>query len=81
MTKAIKIDASSEYVAQHAAATKLLASIQAMVQDLPAADGERIHWGHVGNIGYINTKLEEVAAFIKSIDAVREIAKHQSSLG
>lgn len=81
MTKASKINAANEYAAQHADAVELLASLQAMVQDLPASDGSPIHWGHVGNIGYVNAKLKEVAAFLESIDAVREIAKHDAALG
>lgn len=79
MSKQVKHNASEVYAAQHAEALQLLSDLQEALKTLPAADGERIHWGHVGNVGYVTAKLKEAAAFLKSIDVVREIAKHESA--
>lgn len=78
--KTTKISAAQEYAVKHAEAVELLAKLQEMVQDLPSLDGEIVHWGHVGNVGYVTEKLKEVESFLKSIDAVREIAKHKTAL-
>ncbi len=31
--------------------------------------GKRIHWGHVGDLGYVAEKLDEIARFINNEEA------------
>lgn len=79
MSKQVKHNASDAYASQHAEALQVLSDLHEALNNLPAADGEQIHWGHVGNVGYVTARLKEVTAFLKSIDVVREIAKHKSA--
>lgn len=81
MTKANKVNAVQSYASQHAEVVELLAGLQVMIQNLPTADGDNVHWGHVGNVGYVAAKLREVNAFLQSIETVREIAKHEAAIG
>lgn len=47
------------YVANHIHATELLETLQRIVQDMPAPDGDaRINWGDVGSLGYLCEQLE-----------------------
>ena len=32
------------------------------------AKGEKLHWGHVGDLGYLDEQLKEVARFINNED-------------
>jgi hypothetical protein len=74
------LSAADEYTTQHAKALSLIESLRAMIQDLPSAESEKIHWGHVGNIGYVNVNLNEMIRFVESIQAVREIQKHKGQI-
>ena len=56
--------AEATYTAQHAAALASLQALQAVIEDMPAPDGEtRIHWGHVGSLVEINEKLCDLLRF------------------
>lgn len=62
-TKKIAEDA---YLAAHQEATALVDRIRRLLGDLPAPemDGQPIHWGHVGTINEVNTRLAAVVAFL-----------------
>jgi len=46
------------YIAKHTQATELLGTLQRIVEDMPAPDGEtRINWGDVGSLGYLCEQL------------------------
>ena len=52
------------YVAQHAAALASLQALQAIIEDMPAPDGDpRINWCHVGSLTEINEQLGQLLRF------------------
>jgi len=56
--------AEATYKAQHAAALASLQALQAVIEDMPAPDGEtRINWGHVGSLVEINEQLGHLLRF------------------
>jgi len=58
-------DASKAYKERLKKVRKHLARIEAGLKD-HVADGERIDWSHVGDLGYLDEKLGEVARFINN---------------
>ena len=62
MDRTTRVEAA--YVAQHAAALTSLQALQAIIQDMPAPDGEtRINWCHVGSLNEINEQLGQLLRF------------------
>ena len=56
--------AEAAYTAQHAAGLASLHALQAIIEDMPAPDGEtRINWGHVGSLAEINEQLGHLLRF------------------
>lgn len=53
------LTAEDAYIIRHAEALELLARLQEKVENMPAPDAT-IHWGHVGDVGHIVEKLEEL---------------------
>lgn len=56
------------YARRHFEAITLLRHIESLLLDLPAPDDyeDKIHWGHVGDLGHVVASLEEVAAFLEA---------------
>lgn len=49
------------YAAAHAATLEQLAALTAIIEDLPAPDGDvRIDWGHVGSLTDLCRRLAEI---------------------
>ena len=61
-----KLNAEAAYENSHLVAQDLLERIHELLFDLPApGDEERsIHWGHVGDINEVNTRLNSVITFL-----------------
>ena len=61
-----KIDAETAYQNAHLIAQGLATRIGELIFDLPAPgnDEHPIHWGHVGDLNEINSRLSAVIAFM-----------------
>ncbi|HAN97610.1 MAG TPA: hypothetical protein DCQ98_09380 [Planctomycetaceae bacterium] len=61
-----KIDAETAYQNAHLIAQGLATRIGELLFDLPAPgnDEHPIHWGHVGDLNEINSRLSAVIAFM-----------------
>ena len=56
--------ALSAYVAALAEIRETLALLTAHADDHFGVAPEEVHWGHVGNTGFVNERLNEVAGFL-----------------
>jgi hypothetical protein len=61
--------APGAYAREHTTALALLAELQQYIEDMPAPDTDGINWGHVGNMGHVNSKLRELLGFLDGTDA------------
>ena len=52
-------EAAHAYAEAHAAALQMIEAIRAQIEDMDAPS-DQTNWGHVGDIGLIVSKLEEV---------------------
>ena len=61
-----KINAEAAYENAHLVAQDLVMRIGELLFDLPAPGNEQhpIHWGHVGDLNEINSRLSAVIAFM-----------------
>ena len=61
-----KMNADAAYENAHLVAQDLVARIGELLYELPAPgdDEHPIHWGHVGDLSEINSRLSAVIAFI-----------------
>jgi hypothetical protein len=61
-----KINAEAAYENAHLVAQDLVTRIGELLFDLPASgnDEHPIHWGHVGDLNEINSRLSAVIAFM-----------------
>lgn len=61
-----KVDAETAYQNAHLIAQGLATRIGELLFDLPAPgnDEHPIHWGHVGDLNEINSRLSAVIAFM-----------------
>jgi hypothetical protein len=58
MNNAKRQKAEDAYIAKHAEALELLATLNRIVEDMPAPGSEeRINWGDVGSLGYLCEQL------------------------
>ena len=54
-------DIETAYAVAHAATLEQLAALTAIVEDLPAPDGDtRLDWGHVGSLSDLCRRLAEI---------------------
>lgn len=53
--------ASDQYIRLHAQCEDQLDRIRAALSDMPHPDGEKIHYGHVGDVQRILEQLQEIA--------------------
>ena len=60
-------NASKAYAERLKKVREHLARIEAGLKN-HVADGEKLHWGHVGDLGYLDEQLKEVARFINNED-------------
>lgn len=56
--------ASDAYAAAHAEALALIASLQSIIEDMPAPYSG-INWGHAGSLNHVNSQLRELLDFVK----------------
>ena len=65
-TPKLKINAEAAYENAHLVAQDLVTRIGELLFDLPAPgnDEHPIHWGHVGDLSEINSRLSAVIAFM-----------------
>lgn len=59
-----RLHADAAYENAHLVAQDLLDRLRELLQDQPAPDDNRIHWGHVGNLSHINELLSQAVAFL-----------------
>jgi hypothetical protein len=59
------LQAEAAYETAHIVAQDLVARIQEILTDMPAPedDAQPIHWGHVGDLTYVNAQLSELVSF------------------
>ena len=60
-------DASKAYAERLKKVREHLARIESGLKN-HVADGEKLHWGHTGDLGYVAERLAEVARFINNED-------------
>ena len=69
MTKQPKprLTAVAAYENAHLVAQDLLQHISELLSNMPAPDQAEppIHWGHVGNVTYVNEQLNQIIAFLE----------------
>lgn len=68
-----KLNAEAAYENSHLVAQDLVAKIGELLFDMPApgVDEHPIHWGHVGDIGYVNSLLNEIVTFLNATTTQR----------
>lgn len=61
-----KLNAEAAYENAHLVARDLMQRIGELLADLPAPHNEEyaVHWGHVGSLNEVNSRLSAVAAFL-----------------
>lgn len=65
-----QISAEAAYENAHLVAHDLVERITELLFDMPAPGGEEhpIHWGHVGSINEVNSRLSSVVAFLSGTE-------------
>lgn len=65
-----RLSAEAAYENAHLVAQDLVQRISELLQDLPAPgnDVHPIHWGHVGNLTEVNSRLSAVVAFLSGTE-------------
>jgi hypothetical protein len=69
------MDANNFYAAAATENDQLMAELAAALQSVAVTGGDKIHWGHVGNLQHVNIKLAECVQFLKSIKVASGLAK------
>jgi hypothetical protein len=56
-------DLQDRYVSAHAEALAMLDQVRETIADYPAPDTDGVTWGHVGELAWVVSRLQEIAAF------------------
>jgi hypothetical protein len=56
-------DMQDRYVSAHAEALAMLDQVRDTIEDYPAPDTDGVTWGHVGELAWVVSRLQQIAAF------------------
>jgi len=67
------VTATDAYFSAQATAADLLAAIAEAIEDhQDNTPYDRVDWGHVGDLGYVNAQLSEALAFLSGYQSMQQ---------